>query len=55
MKTQKNILKLAAVAALALTLGACSSYNHKDYPRESWFKTGSQLIEAEQFQKAENP
>lgn len=55
MRTQKNILKLALVGALALVLGGCASYDHKDYPRESWFKTNSQLIEADQFKKAENP
>lgn len=53
----KNIFTLSAVTALAFVtlIGNGCSYNHKDYPRESWFTSQTQLITAEQFKKVEQP
>lgn len=43
------------LAAVTLGLSACASYDHKDYPRESWFAPSTQVISADQFKKVETP
>lgn len=54
MKTLK-IFGLMVLTVAVLELSACASYDHKDYPRESWFTPSTQVISADQFKKAENP
>ncbi len=54
-KMQKNILKLVLITPLVLMLGACTSYDHKEYPRDSWFSDPTNVIEAEHFKKLKEP
>lgn len=51
----KNTFVAMLLAAAALGLSACASYDHKDYPRESWFAPSTQVISADQFKKLETP
>ena len=55
MKTFTKFTTLALTAAVSFALVGCESYDHKDYPRESWFTTSTQLITKDQFKKAEQP
>lgn len=48
-------LVLTVMAACLLATSGCSWYDHKDYPRQSWFAQGTDVIEADQFKKVENP
>lgn len=50
----KTTLLAASVCALSLALSGCA-YDHKDYPRESWFVQPTTVIEADQFKKVEEP
>ncbi|WP_279173692.1 hypothetical protein [Parasutterella excrementihominis] len=50
----KTTLLAASVCALSLALSGCA-YDHKDYPRESWFVQPTTVIEADQFRKVEEP
>ena len=52
---KSKILGISILSAALLGLTGCASYDHKDYPRESWFTTSTKVIEADQFKKAENP
>ena len=51
----KNAFIVMLLAAVTLGLSACASYDHKDYPRESWFAPSTQVISADQFKKVETP
>ena len=51
----KNTFVVMLLAAVTLGLSACASYDHKDYPRESWFAPSTQVISADQFKKVETP
>ena len=51
----KNTFIVMLLAAVTLGLSACASYDHKDYPRESWFAPSTQVISADQFKKVETP
>ena len=53
MNTKTSLLA-ASVCALSLALSGCA-YDHKDYPRESWFVQPTTVIEADQFKKVEEP
>ena len=55
MKKESKIFGIIILSAAVLGLSACASYDHKDYPRESWFAQPTQVIEADQFKKAEEP
>jgi len=48
----KTTLLAALVCALSLALSGCA-YDHKDYPRESWFVQPTTVIEADQFKDNE--
>ena len=54
MKIKKTLLATISVCALGLTLSGCA-YDHKDYPRESWFVQPTAVMEADQFKKVEEP
>lgn len=54
MKSRKTLLASAAFLALGLTLNGCA-YDHKAYPRESWFTQSTTVLEADQFKKVEEP
>lgn len=51
----KNTFLVTLIATVVLGLSACASYDHKDYPRESWFAPATRVISADQFKKAETP
>ena len=52
--TTKKTLLAASICAFSLALSGCA-YDHKDYPRESWFVQPTTVIEAYQFKKVEEP
>ncbi|WP_289168160.1 hypothetical protein [uncultured Parasutterella sp.] len=55
MKQESKLFGITILSAAVLGLSACTSYDHKDYPRESWFTQPTQVIEADQFKKVEEP
>ena len=55
MKKESKLFGITILSAAVLGLSACTSYDHKDYPRESWFTQPTQVIEADQFKKVEEP
>lgn len=54
MNTKFQFVAIASVLFFLIGLSGCA-YDHKDYPRESWFTGPTQIINVDQFKKVENP
>lgn len=57
MKTiNKTLVSVAALCSASMILGGCA-YDHKDYPRESWFTQNTNVVQLQEgtFKKVEEP